>query len=172
MSDPADARRAKRVMILSRSNGISGITIGVLAAAISLYARDVVSVLASLGICTGASLELLGSVRAARHDPLTPRFLVASQVVSLLSVLCLAIRCTAAFSPEVVLTWLPESYRETLLMLYPGPGEAEAFMRTGLRVTLGAVVLVTGIFECGMAAYYATSTAVFLRLSPGKTSRK
>jgi hypothetical protein len=67
---------------------------------------------------------------------------------------------------------MPESYRETVLMLYPGPGEAEAFMRTGLRITLGAVVLVAGIFECGMAAYYASTTAVFLRLSTGKTSRK
>ncbi|HUG10871.1 MAG TPA: hypothetical protein VMM36_07645 [Opitutaceae bacterium] len=171
MSDPADARRAKRITILARSNGISNGTIGVLALAISLYARDLVSVLASLGLCGGAMLEIFGSVRAARHDAMTPRFLVASQVASLLSVLGLALRCTAALSPALVLTWLPESYRETVLMLYPGPGEAEAYLRTGLRLTLGAVVLVAALFECGMAAYYASSTAVFLRLSSGKIPR-
>jgi hypothetical protein len=172
MSDPADARRAKRIMILARSNGISNFTIGLLALAISLYTRDLVSVLASTGLCSGAMLEIIGSVRASRHDARTPRFLVGSQVVSLLSVLCLAIRCSAALSPELVLTWLPESYRETVSMLYPGPGEAEAFMRTGLRFVLGAVVLVAGIFECGMAAYYASATTVFLRLASGKTPRK
>ena len=171
MSDPADLRRAKRIEILSRSNGISGASIGAVVVIASLVARDLPSVLASLGICAAAALEITGSFRAARHDPVAPRLLVASQALSLLSLLALLVRCTIALNPSTLLGWLPESYSETVLMLYPGPGEAEAFLRTGVRFALGLVAVVAALFEIGMATYYATSTGLFLRLAASPPNR-
>lgn len=172
MADPKDVQRARRLVIVSRSNGISGFSIGTLAVILSVVARDLPSVLASLGICAAASLEIAGSFRAARHEPVATRFLVASQAVSLLSLLALLIRCTIVFSPATLLTWLPGSYRESILILYPDPGEAEAFLRTGIRFTLGLVAVVAAIFETGMATFYASSSGLFLRLSAGSPPRR
>jgi len=172
MNDPADLRRAKRIVIVARTNGVSGITMGVLAITASLFARDALATVASCGICAGAALEILGATRAARHDPQAPGLLVASQVVALTSVLSLVLRCAVAFSPSVALGWLPVSTRETITLLYPDPVEAGAFMRIGLRVVLGSVALVATLFEGGMAIFYGTSKGLFERLASSKSTGK
>lgn len=171
MADPKDIRRAKRIVIVSRANGISGASLGAIAAILSLVAGDTGAAFASLGICAAGALEIAGSFRAARHDRLAPRFLVASQAVSLLSLLALLVRCTIALDPSTLLAWMPQSYAETIQVLYPGPGEAAEFLRVGARFTLGLIALVAALFETGMATYYASSAGLFLRLSSAVRNR-
>jgi len=169
--DPADLKRAKRIVILSRSNGVSGASLGAIAVILSLMAGDSIATFASLGICAAAALEITGSFRAARRDRHAPRFLVASQAVSLLSLLALLVRCTIALNPSTLLEWMPQSYAEMIQVLYPGPGEAAEFLRVGVRSMLGLIALVAALFEAGMATYYASSAGLFLRLSSAGRNR-
>jgi len=171
MADPLDLRRAKRIVIVSRSNGLSGASIGAIAVTLSIVARDLPSILASLGICAAASLELAGSFRAARHEPDAARFLVASQAVSLLSVLALLIRCTIVLNAAMLLASMPVRWRESILIIYSAPGEAEAAVRVGMRFTYGLLAVVAAIFEIGMATFYASSRGLFLRLAAAEMNR-
>lgn len=144
---------------------------GVISLGVSLFARDLWSAIASLGICTGAAIEVLGAGRAARHDASATRFLVASQLISMASVLALILRCSVAFSPAAAVAWLPASTREAIQLIFPDPGEADAFLRLGVRVALGCTAIVVTLYEGGMAAYYGSSGHTFDRLS-GHRSRE
>jgi hypothetical protein len=63
------------------------------------------------------------------------------------------------------MSWLPASTRDTLSILYPDPGEADAFLLKGVRIALALIALVAVIFESGMATYYATTAGTFRRLA-------
>jgi hypothetical protein len=169
MIDPADLKRVRRVTILSCCNGVSSLSVAALAVILSLTARDMPSVFASLGFCTAATIELLGSARASRRDPTATRFLVASQAVSLVSVLALIIRFTVAINAATLLRWMPAMWSESVLVIWSEPGEAEAAIRIAARITLALLAFVTAIYETGVATYYATSAGAFARLAAARS---
>ena len=168
MAEVADLRRARRIVIVSRSNGFSSATIALSVLVASIIARDAIAIAASLGVCAGATLELTGSFRAARRDAIAPRLLVASQAVALTSLLCLIFRCTVVVSPQAVMSWLGASTRETIQTIYMEPGEADRFVLSSVRIVLGVVAITAALFECGMALFYASSARVFRRLSSSR----
>lgn len=171
MVDQRDERRAWRIVIVARSNGASGATIGAIVLAISIYLRDPIAAAAALGICTGAVLEITGSFQASSRSARASRTLVTSQLIGLLSALALLMRCFVAFPTDFVMAWLPASTREALLMIYPGPGEARAVLLGAARIALACCAIVAVLFEGGMAFFYSRSAETFQRLANSPRER-
>lgn len=163
MGNQTDLKRARRIVIVSRTNGTNGALIGFLALVVSFVARDSLAVIASCGLCAGGLIELLGSIRAARHDRSAPRFLVASQCVALASVLTLAVHFAIIFSPAAALAWMPEHFSRFIMSRIPDPEEARMFLGLFFKLAMGCLALVALLYEGGMAIFYRSSKTVFDR---------
>lgn len=171
MVDQRDVRRARRVVILSRSNGLSAATMALIALAAAIALGDPYAGVAALGLCTGAALEIAGSFQASRRSPAAPRTLVGSQLVGLCSLIAFLTRCIVTFPAEYALVWMPASLRELLLMLYTGPGEAEWIALRSIRITLAGLAVVAALYEGGLAFFYARSGATLQRLAESDRGR-
>jgi len=171
MVDQRDMRRARRIVVVSRSNGVSAAMMALIALAAAIALGDPLAGIAALGLCTGAALEITGSLQASRRSLAAPRTLVSSQLVGLCSLIALLMRCIVAFPVEYALVWMPASFRELLLMLYTTPGEAEWITLRAIRVTLAGLAVVAVLYEGGLALFYARSAATFQKLAEGDRDR-
>jgi len=144
----------RRVLRISRLDGLSIVIVAVLGTLLSLAFGDLVGVLVGLLVTGAGAMELRGHKALQRRDADGMRWLVRSQLFLLTVILVYCVSRLGSFDSEGAMGNLTPDAAATLQEAGIDASEIAPLVHTMFLALYGSVALVTVLYQGGMALYY------------------
>ena len=139
---------------ISRVNGWSVWVFGLFGTLISLFFGDYLGVSIGVLVVGAGWMEVHGNRRLARRDAKGMNWLVRSQLFLLSVIMVYAVSRLVSYDGELALANLTPDMAAALKELQIKPEDLLPMVQLGVWLGYGAVIVVTGIYQGGLALFY------------------
>jgi hypothetical protein len=147
-----------RILRLSRLNGWSVAVVAGLGTLVALLLGDPPGAFVGLAAVLSGAMEIRGNRRLQAGRAEGMRWLVRAQLLLLAVILVYSTSRIASYDDELALENVTPAMREALGQLELRPEDLLPFVRTALWLGYGTVMLVTCVYQGGLALYYRRRT--------------
>jgi hypothetical protein len=159
MASPLSPDRAlARVLTISRRNGWSVAIFAGLCIPVTLLLGDLVGTFVGLVAVASGAMEIHGHRRLQARKPDGMRSLVRAQLLLLCVILVYSASRISRYDRELALGNVSPAMREALAQLQLVPEDILPLVRTAVWAGYGSVMLVTCLYQGGLALYYRRRT--------------